>query len=68
MTGTQTPDPQNTGAHGVGLATVTDDGTVLDTWFPIVKLAEPGEGGSKRLSAAEAAEALGEAGAELVGR
>ena len=22
------------GAHGVGLATVTDDGTVLDTWFP----------------------------------
>jgi 2,3,4,5-tetrahydropyridine-2-carboxylate N-succinyltransferase len=22
------------GAHGAGLATITDDGTVLDTWFP----------------------------------
>ncbi|MEV6231701.1 2,3,4,5-tetrahydropyridine-2,6-dicarboxylate N-succinyltransferase [Saccharopolyspora shandongensis] len=64
----QSPDPQTTGAHGVGLATVTDDGTVLDTWFPTVKLGEPGRSGSTRLSAAEAAESLGEAGAALLGR
>ncbi|MGQ0716934.1 MAG: 2,3,4,5-tetrahydropyridine-2,6-dicarboxylate N-succinyltransferase [Pseudonocardiales bacterium] len=27
-------DPQITSAHGLGLATLTPDGTVLDTWFP----------------------------------
>ncbi|MFC7720840.1 hypothetical protein [Nonomuraea recticatena] len=27
-------DPTSTGAHGVGLATIAADGTVLDTWFP----------------------------------
>ncbi|MGW0890571.1 2,3,4,5-tetrahydropyridine-2,6-dicarboxylate N-succinyltransferase [Saccharopolyspora sp. NPDC002578] len=64
----QTPDPQTTGAHGVGLATVTDDGTVLDTWFPTVKLGEPGESRSTRLSAEEAANSLGAAGAALLGR
>ncbi|MER7010999.1 2,3,4,5-tetrahydropyridine-2,6-dicarboxylate N-succinyltransferase [Saccharopolyspora sp. NPDC000359] len=64
----QSPDPQTTGAHGVGLATVTDDGTVLDTWFPTVRLGEPGQSGTKRLSAEEAAESLGEAGAALLGR
>ncbi|MCI2417702.1 2,3,4,5-tetrahydropyridine-2,6-dicarboxylate N-succinyltransferase [Saccharopolyspora sp. K220] len=64
----QSPDPQTTGAHGVGLATVTDDGTVLDTWFPTVKLGEPGLSGSTRLSAEQAAESLGEAGAALLGR
>ncbi|MCX2733255.1 2,3,4,5-tetrahydropyridine-2,6-dicarboxylate N-succinyltransferase [Saccharopolyspora sp. NFXS83] len=64
----QTPDPQNTGAHGVGLATVTDDGTVLDTWFPTVKLGEPGESRSTRLSAEEATNSLGAAGAALLGR
>ncbi|MBE9375673.1 2,3,4,5-tetrahydropyridine-2,6-dicarboxylate N-succinyltransferase [Saccharopolyspora sp. HNM0983] len=68
MSSAQTPDPQTTGAHGVGLATVTDDGTVLDTWYPTVKLDEPGESGSTRLSAEEAAEHLGAAGAALVGR
>ncbi|MGW1676568.1 2,3,4,5-tetrahydropyridine-2,6-dicarboxylate N-succinyltransferase [Saccharopolyspora sp. NPDC002376] len=64
----QSPDPQTTGAHGVGLATVTDDGTVLDTWFPTIRLGEPGQSGTKRLSADEAAESLGEAGAALLGR
>ncbi|GAA4612794.1 2,3,4,5-tetrahydropyridine-2,6-dicarboxylate N-succinyltransferase [Saccharopolyspora hordei] len=64
----QSPDPQTTGAHGVGLATVTDDGTVLDTWFPTVRLGEPGQSGTTRLSAEEAAGALGEAGAALLGR
>ncbi len=64
----QTPDPQTTGAHGVGLATVTDDGTVLDTWFPMVRLGAPDEVGSARLGAEEAEQFLGRAGAELVGR
>ncbi|QIZ36044.1 2,3,4,5-tetrahydropyridine-2,6-dicarboxylate N-succinyltransferase [Saccharopolyspora sp. ASAGF58] len=64
----QSPDPQTTGAHGVGLATVTDDGTVLDTWFPTVKLGEPGQSGTTRLTAVQAAESLGEAGAALIGR
>ncbi|MDA3626263.1 2,3,4,5-tetrahydropyridine-2,6-dicarboxylate N-succinyltransferase [Saccharopolyspora oryzae] len=64
----QSPDPQTTGAHGVGLATVTDDGTVLDTWFPTIRLGEPGQSGTKRLSADEAAASLGEAGAALLGR
>jgi 2,3,4,5-tetrahydropyridine-2-carboxylate N-succinyltransferase len=71
MSSTQIPDPQTTGAHGVGLATVTDDGTVLDTWFPHVRLADAEQNetpaGSRRLSAGEAAEALGEAGAALLG-
>ncbi|PKW14441.1 2,3,4,5-tetrahydropyridine-2,6-dicarboxylate N-succinyltransferase [Saccharopolyspora spinosa] len=64
----QSPDPQTTGAHGVGMATVTDDGTVLDTWFPTVKLGEPGQSGTTRLTADQAAESLGEAGAALLGR
>ncbi|WP_243789868.1 2,3,4,5-tetrahydropyridine-2,6-dicarboxylate N-succinyltransferase [Saccharopolyspora gloriosae] len=64
----QTPDPQTTGAHGVGLATVTNDGTVLDTWFPTVKLGEPGESRTTRLTAEEAVNSLGAAGAALLGR
>ncbi|QGK68862.1 2,3,4,5-tetrahydropyridine-2,6-dicarboxylate N-succinyltransferase [Allosaccharopolyspora coralli] len=64
----QTPDPQTTGAHGVGLATVTDDGTVLDTWFPMVRLGAPDEVGSARLGVEETEQFLGRAGAELVGR
>ncbi|WP_019853214.1 2,3,4,5-tetrahydropyridine-2,6-dicarboxylate N-succinyltransferase [Actinopolyspora mortivallis] len=63
-----TPDPQHTGAHGVGIATVTDDGTVLDTWFPTVRLGEPEQVGSRRLTSEEAVEALGTTGAELLGR
>jgi 2,3,4,5-tetrahydropyridine-2-carboxylate N-succinyltransferase len=33
------------GAHGAGIATVTDDGTVLDTWYPAPSLGDtsPGE-------------------------
>ncbi|GAA4841390.1 2,3,4,5-tetrahydropyridine-2,6-dicarboxylate N-succinyltransferase [Saccharopolyspora rosea] len=68
MSSAQTPDPQTTGAHGVGLATVTDDGTVLDTWFPTVRLDEPGQSGTSRLTTEQAAESLGEAGAALLGR
>ena len=62
------PDPHSTGAHGVGLATVTDDGTVLDTWFPTVRLSATEQSGSTRLSADEAAAGLGAAGAALLGR
>ncbi|SHG33936.1 2,3,4,5-tetrahydropyridine-2,6-dicarboxylate N-succinyltransferase [Streptoalloteichus hindustanus] len=64
----QYPDPTTTGAHGVGLATVADDGTVLDTWFPAPKLGAPESTGTAQLSAEEAAAALGEAAAGLLGR
>ncbi|QRP45096.1 2,3,4,5-tetrahydropyridine-2,6-dicarboxylate N-succinyltransferase [Amycolatopsis sp. FDAARGOS 1241] len=63
----QTPDPETTGAVGVGLATVATDGTVLDTWYPHPKLTGTGTGGTERLTAAETAELLGEAAAALVG-
>ena len=63
----QTPDPETTGAVGVGLATVTADGTVLDTWYPHPKLTDAGTSGTERLSAAETAELLGEAAATLLG-
>ncbi|MEV4395501.1 2,3,4,5-tetrahydropyridine-2,6-dicarboxylate N-succinyltransferase [Nonomuraea sp. NPDC049607] len=49
-------DPTSTGAHGVGLATIADDGTVLDTWFPAPELGEPPVTGTERLSAEEAGE------------
>ncbi|MDQ0377284.1 2,3,4,5-tetrahydropyridine-2,6-dicarboxylate N-succinyltransferase [Amycolatopsis thermophila] len=63
----QSPNPETTGAHGIGLATVTTDGTVLDTWFPQPKLGEPGTSGTERLTRDEAAEVLGEAAAALLG-
>ncbi|MEU4807045.1 2,3,4,5-tetrahydropyridine-2,6-dicarboxylate N-succinyltransferase [Actinosynnema sp. NPDC023587] len=55
-----------TGAYGVGLATVTSTGVVLDTWFPSPELgaADPG---TVRLSATEVAAALGEAAAKQLG-
>src|SRR3954470_18406334 len=40
----QTPDstlPQNPRAWGHGLATVAEDGTVLDTWYPAPQLGNP---------------------------
>ncbi|WP_410651939.1 2,3,4,5-tetrahydropyridine-2,6-dicarboxylate N-succinyltransferase [Amycolatopsis sp. cmx-4-54] len=65
----QTPDPETTGATGVGLATVTTDGTVLDTWFPLPKLTggTDSKAGTVRLTAEEASEALGEAAAAQLG-
>ncbi|MFF5990289.1 2,3,4,5-tetrahydropyridine-2,6-dicarboxylate N-succinyltransferase [Prauserella flavalba] len=63
----QTPNPETTGATGVGLATITTDGTVLDTWFPHPKLTTDGEAGTTRLSSEEAAEVLGEAAVALLG-
>ena len=55
-----------TGAYGVGLATVTPTGAVLDTWFPSPSLgtAEPGVA---LLSSAEVAAELGEAAAKQLG-
>ncbi|MBG0824047.1 2,3,4,5-tetrahydropyridine-2,6-dicarboxylate N-succinyltransferase [Planomonospora sp. ID91781] len=58
---------QTSGAHGVGIATITPDGTVLDTWFPSPRLGEPSAPGTRRLTAQEAAEALGPAAAALLG-
>ena len=42
-----------TSAAGFGLATVTDDGTVLDTWFPDPELGAYSPSGTTRLSAEE---------------
>ncbi|MDT3396080.1 2,3,4,5-tetrahydropyridine-2,6-dicarboxylate N-succinyltransferase [Streptomyces sp. B1866] len=56
-----TPATTSTGAAAAGLATVADDGTVLDTWFPAPELvAEPGPSGTERLSPERAAELLSE--------
>ncbi|WIX79673.1 2,3,4,5-tetrahydropyridine-2,6-dicarboxylate N-succinyltransferase [Amycolatopsis carbonis] len=63
----QTPDPETTGAVGVGLATVASDGTVLDTWYPHPKLTGTGASGTERLSAPETTELLGDAAAALLG-
>ncbi|WP_439663304.1 2,3,4,5-tetrahydropyridine-2,6-dicarboxylate N-succinyltransferase [Lentzea sp. HUAS TT2] len=54
-------------AYGIGLATVTPDGTVLDTWYPAPALGDTAELGTVRVSSAEIAEALGEAAAKLLG-
>lgn len=39
-----------TAASGVGLATITADGTVLDTWFPAPELSAFGEAGTVKLT------------------
>ncbi|MEV8334663.1 2,3,4,5-tetrahydropyridine-2,6-dicarboxylate N-succinyltransferase [Streptomyces niveus] len=65
---TDTTATRTTGAVAAGLATVTEDGTVLDTWFPAPVLSdEPGPAGTQRLSADRAAELLGEAARKAVG-
>ncbi|MFJ4846117.1 MULTISPECIES: 2,3,4,5-tetrahydropyridine-2,6-dicarboxylate N-succinyltransferase [unclassified Streptomyces] len=57
-----------TGAVATGLATIADDGTVLDTWFPAPELvAAPGPAGTERLSAEQAAELLGGAAPKALG-
>ncbi|MGW7046849.1 2,3,4,5-tetrahydropyridine-2,6-dicarboxylate N-succinyltransferase [Streptomyces avermitilis] len=65
---TDTPALRATGAVAAGLATITGDGTVLDTWFPAPELsAEPGPAGTERLSAERAVELLGEAAVRALG-
>jgi 2,3,4,5-tetrahydropyridine-2-carboxylate N-succinyltransferase len=57
------------GALAAGLATIADDGTVLDTWYPAPALAaEPGPSGTVRLTAEEAAAELGDGAAAAVRR
>ena len=66
---TATAGTRATGAAAAGLATIADDGTVLDTWFPAPELvAEPdGPAGTERLSAERAAELLGASVAGAIG-
>jgi 2,3,4,5-tetrahydropyridine-2-carboxylate N-succinyltransferase len=47
-------DLGTTSAHGIGLATIAANGTVLDTWFPAPALGEPPALGTQRLSPDEA--------------
>jgi 2,3,4,5-tetrahydropyridine-2,6-dicarboxylate N-succinyltransferase len=57
-----------TGAVAAGLATLTADGTILDTWFPAPELSDaPGPSGTERLSAAQAAELLGAGATAAIG-
>jgi 2,3,4,5-tetrahydropyridine-2-carboxylate N-succinyltransferase len=55
------------GAHAVGLATVTSDGTVLDTWYPQPKLGASARAGTVVLDVREAVAALGAAVADSLG-
>ncbi|WP_326752039.1 2,3,4,5-tetrahydropyridine-2,6-dicarboxylate N-succinyltransferase [Streptomyces hirsutus] len=58
-----------TGAVAAGLATLTADGTVLDTWFPAPELSDaPGPSGTERLSAEQAAELLGAGATAAIGQ
>ena len=52
-------DSSSGGARGAGLATVTSDGRVLDTWFLHPELIDAGTTATARLDAAEAVAALG---------
>ncbi|MET0132003.1 MAG: 2,3,4,5-tetrahydropyridine-2,6-dicarboxylate N-succinyltransferase [Kibdelosporangium sp.] len=62
-----TPNPELSGAYGVGLASVTTDGTVLDVWFPKPKLGEARAPGTQRLSELDASEELGKGVSALLG-
>ncbi|MEU0694923.1 2,3,4,5-tetrahydropyridine-2,6-dicarboxylate N-succinyltransferase [Streptomyces niveus] len=65
---TDTTATRTTGAVAAGLATLTEDGTVLDTWYPAPALSdEPGPAGTERLTADRAAELLGETARKAVG-
>jgi 2,3,4,5-tetrahydropyridine-2,6-dicarboxylate N-succinyltransferase len=60
-------NPESSGAYGVGLATVTADGTVLDCWFPKPKLGEAPTPNTQRLSEQEAGEELGAGVSAMLG-
>jgi 2,3,4,5-tetrahydropyridine-2-carboxylate N-succinyltransferase len=57
----------DTGAHAVGLATVTGTGTVLDAWYPTPRLAADRTTGTRRLEPAEVTAELGGSAAALLG-
>jgi 2,3,4,5-tetrahydropyridine-2-carboxylate N-succinyltransferase len=63
-----TSTEQTTGANGVGLATLTADGTVLDTWYPAPSLsgADQGESGTQQVGVLELEGLLGPDFAGLV--
>ena len=55
-------------ATAVGLATIASDGTVLDSWFPVIQLGtDPAYDGTRHLSRDEAARLLGPASVEALG-
>lgn len=55
------------GAVAVGLATIADDGRVLDTWYPAPQLTDaPGGDGTTELSAEDFAAATGKQAAALL--
>lgn len=63
---TESASPRG-GAVAAGLATIADDGTVLDTWYPAPRLSsDPGPAGTVRLSAEEAVAELGEGAAQAL--
>jgi len=47
-----------TSAAGLGLATITDDGTVLDAWFPEPELGAYSPSGTTRIAPDDAPDAL----------
>ncbi|MCP9208251.1 2,3,4,5-tetrahydropyridine-2,6-dicarboxylate N-succinyltransferase [Streptomyces cucumeris] len=68
MTDAATTRTTRPGAVAAGLATLTEDGTVLDTWFPSPELAEaPGPAGTERLDAEQTARLLGETAVKALG-
>lgn len=68
---TEAATSRTTGAVAAGLATVTSDGTVLDTWFPAPELAaataDLGPAGTERLDDERATELLGAAVLKAIG-
>ena len=67
---TEAATSRTTGAVAAGLATVTSDGTVLDTWFPAPELAAAdglGPAGTERLDDERATELLGAAVLKAIG-
>jgi 2,3,4,5-tetrahydropyridine-2-carboxylate N-succinyltransferase len=60
-------DPEAAGAHGVGLATITADRTVLDVWFPKLSLGSGPAPGTQVLSEQEAVDTLGAGVSALLG-
>jgi 2,3,4,5-tetrahydropyridine-2,6-dicarboxylate N-succinyltransferase len=60
-------NPETTGAQGVGLATVADDGAVLDVWFPHPRLDDGRMPGTKQLAEQEVVDELGGGVSALLG-
>ncbi|WP_328687341.1 2,3,4,5-tetrahydropyridine-2,6-dicarboxylate N-succinyltransferase [Streptomyces caniferus] len=68
MTDAAVSASRTTGAVAAGLATVTSDGTVLDTWFPAPELiSAPGPAGTEHLDDERATELLGAAVLKAIG-